>query len=260
MFRGRKSTPSPVAAGAAPPPNKRGPDYNNSLLLFITGGCLLPAILFCAFARRDALVFCVGPLCTSGNARSRPPQAAAVGALPLRVNAMGASGVTYSEAALAQAQKDGSSYLAVLKKAGLLGKSRDVRITAVPVHQAASEDGSNRPAGESSKTVHLIRHGQGYHNLLGELYQEMGIEFSSTGNDLSVNNPYRREEVLDPPLTEVGRLQAKALRPITKDLSLEMVVVSPLSRATQTALLAFPHLLSSAPGAPRRFRSSATKV
>ena len=226
------------------PPPKRGPDYN-SLLLF-TGGCLLPAMLFCAFARRDVLGFCVGPLCTPGNTRSR--QQAAAGALPLRVNAMGASGVTYSEAALAQAQKDGSSYLAVFKKAGLLGKSRDVHITAVPM-QAASEDG-NRPAGETSKTLHVIRHGQGYHNLLGELYQEMGIEFSSTGNDLSVNNPYRREEVLDPPLTEVGRLQAKALRPITKDLSPEMVVVSPLSRATQTALLAFPHLLSSATGAP----------
>jgi hypothetical protein len=35
------------------------------------------------------------------------------------------------------------------------------------------------------------RHGQGFHNLLADLYRKMGIKFSSTGSDMSDDNPYR---------------------------------------------------------------------
>lgn len=144
----------------------------------------------------------------------------------------------YSEAAIAQARKDGAAYLEELRRAGVVGTSR-----AVQVKGSKAGEGS-LPVPKGAKILHLIRHGQGYHNLLGEIYQEMGREFSSTGTDLSTNNPYRRAEVLDPPLTELGRKQAKALRPQARRLSPELVVVSPLSRATQTALLAFSHLVN----------------
>jgi len=47
-------------------------------------------------------------------------------------------------------------------------------------------------------------------------------------------------------LTEKGRSEALALRPNTSSLSIDVVLVSPLSRATETALLAFgprfPHI------------------
>ena len=32
------------------------------------------------------------------------------------------------------------------------------------------------------KLVHFIRHGQGYHNLLGEVTRDLGASFSETGN------------------------------------------------------------------------------
>ena len=90
--------------------------------------------------------------------------------------------------------------------------------------------------------LHLIRHGQGFHNLLGDLYRDFGKTVDSTGGDKS-GNPYVRPEIEDSPLTAVGRQQAKALRPTTKALTgIELVVLSPLQRAAQTAALAMPHL------------------
>ena len=56
---------------------------------------------------------------------------------------------------------------------------------------------------------------------------------------------YVRPEVTDAPLTHKGRLQAQALQSRTRQLPVELVVVSPLCRATQTGLIAFAHLLDS---------------
>ena len=41
------------------------------------------------------------------------------------------------------------------------------------------------------RQVHLIRHGQGFHNLMADVYRSHGVKFASTGKDLSENNPYR---------------------------------------------------------------------
>ena len=38
-------------------------------------------------------------------------------------------------------------------------------------------------------------------DLLGDIYRQNGVEFSSTGTDLSDNNPYRRPELVAPPPT-----------------------------------------------------------
>ena len=92
-------------------------------------------------------------------------------------------------------------------------------------------------AGGDVKLVHWIRHGQGFHNLLSDLYKEHGIQ----------GKPYLRPELHDPPLTAVGREQAVALRSTTQSLSPSLVVVSPLARATKTALLAFDHLVGRVP-------------
>jgi broad specificity phosphatase PhoE len=90
-----------------------------------------------------------------------------------------------------------------------------------------------------SKVVHLIRHGQGFHNLLGDLWKDFGQQVDITAPD----NPYNRPEVFDPPLTAIGRKQAAALQEHTRDLeNVELIVVSPLRRAIETALLACAHL------------------
>eukprot|EP01047_Picozoa_sp_COSAG01_P075258 COSAG01_NODE_12842_length_1677_cov_3.245247_1_plen_294_part_00 len=147
----------------------------------------------------------------------------------------------YDEAALAGAVREGAEHLEHLRAEGVLNGTRKLRFTVVPFRPG---DGSSAEPG--GKVLHLIRHGQGFHNLLGDVYRSHGVEFSSTGADLTDNNPYRRPELVDPPLTAIGRKQASALRARTQLLSPQLVVVSPMVRATQTALLGWAHLVEGA--------------
>ena len=77
--------------------------------------------------------------------------------------------------------------------------------------------------------------GQGFHNLLGDLYRDFGRTVDSTGQDTD-DNPYTRPEIEDSPLTAVGRAQARGLRATVRALGgIELVVASPLRRAIETA-------------------------
>ncbi|CAM9154874.1 unnamed protein product, partial [Ectocarpus fasciculatus] len=51
--------------------------------------------------------------------------------------------------------------------------------------------------------------------------------------------------IQDPPLTQIGREEAERLRPQFSDVSPELIVSSPLRRATQTALIGLSEKLSS---------------
>ena len=56
------------------------------------------------------------------------------------------------------------------------------------------------------KLVHFIRHGQGYHNLLGEVTRDLGATFSETGDyeaAILEKCPYLHKGIHDPPLTPV---------------------------------------------------------
>ena len=140
----------------------------------------------------------------------------------------------YSASAMATAQIEGKQHYDELERQGVLGIIRKTRI------RGRLADGV--PMRDGEKMLHLIRHGQGFHNLLGDLYRDFGKTVDSTGGDKS-GNPYVRPEIEDSPLTAVGRQQAKALRPTTRALTgIELVVLSPLQRAAQTAALAMPHL------------------
>ena len=65
----------------------------------------------------------------------------------------------------------------------------------------------------------------------------------------SSENPYAMPEIMDAPLTEKGRQQAKQLQPRVEALEYkpELVVLSPNCRALQTGLLAFQSLIGHAP-------------
>lgn len=148
------------------------------------------------------------------------------------------------DGALTAAQRsnaiESEQHLEHLRVLGLLGTRRTPVVTLLP------DDPARQPSANVWR-LHLVRHGQGFHNLLGDEYRERGIEFSSKGDDTSANNPYVRPELWDPPLTSIGRQQAKALRPKARELSPELVVTSPLSRAACTAILAFSHVLGKVP-------------
>jgi len=132
---------------------------------------------------------------------------------------------------------------AELAKHGLLEIQRPVRISAAP---ACDPHGGNCSAGNAGEdfVVHFVRHGQGYHNLIADLYREAGREWNSLTAE--GDNPYKRPEVVDPPLTELGRSQARSLQRSVDNLEVQLVVLSPLTRTTQTALLAFEHLIANA--------------
>ncbi|KAH7148318.1 histidine phosphatase superfamily [Dactylonectria macrodidyma] len=68
--------------------------------------------------------------------------------------------------------------------------------------------------------IHILRHGQALHNV------QRGY-------------PYR-----DPPLTDLGIQQAKSVQPPAEP---DLILISPMTRTIQTALLVFPHLLNSTP-------------
>ncbi|KAK3352248.1 histidine phosphatase superfamily [Lasiosphaeria hispida] len=72
---------------------------------------------------------------------------------------------------------------------------------------------------ENPTTIHILRHGESLHN---------------------IQKPYPHP---DPPLTETGTAQALALRPASLP---DLILISPMTRTIQTALLAFSHLLGPA--------------
>lgn len=76
------------------------------------------------------------------------------------------------------------------------------------------------------KIVHLIRHAQGQHN----------AAVSATGSE----EEYKNWAWHDSRLTDIGVGQASALRPTMEKHTIDVVFVSPLSRAIKTGLLAIP--------------------
>ena len=93
-------------------------------------------------------------------------------------------------------------------------------------------EGAPRPlahafGAETAKVVHLVRHGQGQHNVQAAL---RGAE------------AYKDARLLDARLDETGRRQATLLgeRMRAARMIVDAVIVSPLSRTLETATLMFP--------------------
>lgn len=122
--------------------------------------------------------------------------------------------------------------------AALRGKRQKATAHSVRfVHSAAAQPA----AGCGRKIVSFVRHGQGEHNKHAE---DWAIA-KKTGNPYG---PERLEEfphLVDPRLTPLGESQAKELQPKAKSAayeSVDLIVVSPMKRATDTACLAFAHV------------------
>ena len=71
-----------------------------------------------------------------------------------------------------------------------------------------------------SQCLYLIRHGKALHN---ELYEIIGV------------HAFRAPEVIDSPLTSEGHQQALSLSQTIHEKNIDLVLVSPLTRALQTA-------------------------
>eukprot|EP00978_Attheya_sp_CCMP212_P027216 scaffold91002_cov45-Attheya_sp.AAC.1 len=76
------------------------------------------------------------------------------------------------------------------------------------------------------------------------MWREMGQAVVLDSPD-PAQNPFIRPEIVDSPLTESGRQQCLARRPVAAALSPQAVIVSPLHRAVQTAQLSFADHMTS---------------
>ena len=89
-----------------------------------------------------------------------------------------------------------------------------------------------------------MRHGEGYHNVLASEEVALG---NTTKPPYHSSNLAKYPDMIDAPLTDVGRREAWDQRNTTKDFATNgvepgLLVVSPLRRATDTGLLALGHL------------------
>jgi broad specificity phosphatase PhoE len=89
-----------------------------------------------------------------------------------------------------------------------------------------------------TKIIHFQRHGQGYHNFIGNTWRELGktVDIDSSDPD---KNPFVHPEVLDAPLTALGRQEAIEKRSVAALMNPDLIIVSPLHRAIQTAHFSF---------------------
>jgi broad specificity phosphatase PhoE len=115
---------------------------------------------------------------------------------------------------------------------------------SLKIQAYALDDTSAPPLTQSNvKVCHFLRHGQGFHNLLADMYSLQGREWAQFVP--SPDNPYVRSEIVDAPLTQKGRNQARAVNPLIRNMvhQPELIVLSSHCRALQTGLIAFEHLI-----------------
>jgi broad specificity phosphatase PhoE len=115
-----------------------------------------------------------------------------------------------------------------------------VQITATRLGSTTTSANDNDESSPNTitKIIHFQRHGQGYHNLLGEILRDAGVKLDIDSRDPKIN-PWIRPEIVDSPLTELGKEQCHDRRPEAALLNPQLVVVSPLLRAIQTAKISF---------------------
>lgn len=153
------------------------------------------------------------------------------------------STVTPSNNAKIMAQNFEKFQLKKLGEAGLLDMKRPITIVAetIDAPEKAMRGGSdiNDNSILATKIVHFQRHGQGYHNLLGEIFRDFYGNPVNLDDKDPETNPFIRPEILDSPLTEKGRQECANRRVDASLLNPQAVLVSPLHRAIQTAMLSF---------------------
>jgi len=79
--------------------------------------------------------------------------------------------IVHSNATLALAQKESAEHMHGMDALRQNMQTRELSV------KAYSLDDPNAPSGDNVKTVHFVRHGQGFHNLLADLAQQEGRQW-----------------------------------------------------------------------------------
>eukprot|EP00929_Paragymnodinium_shiwhaense_P005647 TRINITY_DN10789_c0_g1_i1.p1 TRINITY_DN10789_c0_g1~~TRINITY_DN10789_c0_g1_i1.p1 ORF type:complete len:294 (+),score=32.89 TRINITY_DN10789_c0_g1_i1:169-1050(+) len=92
-----------------------------------------------------------------------------------------------------------------------------------------------------TKRIHLVRHGEGLHNVFRRTAHEAGrVPKAKRGNVEEVS-----QDLHDPYLTEKGQAEARQARELAKAFQPQLLVTSPLRRAVQTCLSVFKDAVDS---------------
>jgi broad specificity phosphatase PhoE len=145
----------------------------------------------------------------------------------------------HSEATLALAKKESVEHLHGMSELYAAMRQRPLTVKAYTLSASAS--------GGNVKTVHFVRHGQGFHNLLADIASASGVTWTQFSR--TPQNPYVMPEVMDAPLTEKGRQQALCLQRRVRefDKQPQLIILSPTCRALQTGTIVFEHLVGNVP-------------
>jgi broad specificity phosphatase PhoE len=167
--------------------------------------------------------------------------------------------VAHNDVTLALAKRESAEHLQGMKELYEIMRQRPLQVKAYasndpnapPPSSCCSDSNDCNGKNSSVKTIHFVRHGQAFHNLMADQAVAAGRTWKQfCPND--TNNPYIMPELLDAPLTEKGRQQAILLQQKVKAFEkddansttkLQLVVTSPNCRAVQTSLLVFQQYL-----------------
>jgi len=138
----------------------------------------------------------------------------------------------WSDADRRTAEELSISHFKKLEDEGALGLKHPIIIKAKRIVDPRESTSCLPP---NTKVIHFQRHGQGYHNLLANVYRECGKKMSPS----DPGSPYVRPEIVDSPLTARGFEECAAWRDEASALRPELVVVSPMQRAVRTAMTTF---------------------
>jgi hypothetical protein len=116
---------------------------------------------------------------------------------------------THDAVTLALAKQESTELLIGMATIYQSFRSKPLTITAYPVDHKHTPN-PDPSFYETIKTVHFVRHGQGFHNLLADKAAASGLHWEQF--DDTPENPYMAPELTDAPLTEKGRQQALHLR------------------------------------------------
>jgi broad specificity phosphatase PhoE len=159
------------------------------------------------------------------------------------VNEPESAAAAHSAVTLELAKKESAEHMHGMQEVYDAMRERDLIVKAYAL------DDPNAPANDAAnvKVVHFVRHGQGFHNLMADLAKASGREWVQFTN--TPENPYIMPEILDSPLTEKGRQQARLLQPRVRsmDNQPELVLFSPNCRALQTGTIVFQDLIGKTP-------------
>lgn len=149
--------------------------------------------------------------------------------------------IDHNDITLDLAKKESASHFHGMQELYDEMRKRPLKIRAVPVDEII-DDKTSSDTVTKVMTCHFIRHGQGFHNLMADLFHGAGKQW--TQFEKSDDNPYVMPEILDAPLTEKGRQQAAALQQTIKICEQpQIILLSPNCRALQTGVIAFEYIV-----------------